>query len=405
MRSFVSFRLAAQISMASAVLCLFPLFREQWPAFALLVGLTLLAGLGAGGCKNAASRLAWGLLPLPSLILSGSDWAVRAALLALTAYTALFAALGRFSTEIWRFRRSVGAYFVLFLVLLVVSGLGGAVGTHLRLLSAAALVLALLALRALLLGAGPSAGWQAGSVGLFFLPIAGGALAGTALWMAGPVLKYAVYGLSAVWAGLVSIMNAAFSRLTGLFRIGEDFFEETPVELPPPETAVEAAPESAVMPSAQVRLPEVQIPWGSLLALLAVAAVILLAVWLLRRDAPAGKQEEPESVLVEDVVPAEARTRRSRRKKSADRSCRGEIRLLYREYLAFLREQNIRPNKSATTAEISAAAASALGGSDERLRDIYRKCRYSAGPVTQEDVASAREALNAILRAGDETPA
>ena len=51
-----------------------------------------------------------------------------------------------------------------------------------------------------------------------------------------------------------------------------------------------------------------------------------------------------------------------------------------------------------TTAEISDAAATVLTASDEKLREIYRRCRYSAAPVTREDVLSAREALDGILR-------
>ena len=77
MRSFAALRLAAQLLLVSAVLCLFGPFRADWPLFALLPALALLAALAALPVKAAPARLALGLLPalalplasgLPSLI-------------------------------------------------------------------------------------------------------------------------------------------------------------------------------------------------------------------------------------------------------------------------------------------------------------------------------------------------
>ena len=398
MRSFVSFRLSAHICLVSAALCLFSPLKERWPAFALLGGLALLAGLFAAGCQKTLFRLLWGLLPLAALALSGPGWAVRAALLALAVYAAVYLALGRFAPETWRYRREVQIALVLFLVLLAVSGFGSGSSAPTRLLGAAGFVLTLLALRALQLGPAPSASWQAGSAGLFLLPLAGGALAGAAIWLSGPALKYVAYGLSSVLAGIVSAWNAFFTWLMGLFRIGEDFFEYAPYEPPSQGAAYEIASMSTPTPDTIVKTPEAQFPWEYILAALLAAALILLAVRLLRRGAPARKREKRDDGLTEEVLLREPKARRVRRKKGADHTYRGEIRHVYREYLAFLRSRDVRPSESATTAEISAAAAAVLAESDEKLREIYRRCRYSAAPVTQEDVRSAREALDGILR-------
>ncbi len=403
MRSFVAFRLTAQLCVASAVLCLFSPLNARWPVFALLLGLSLLAGLGAGGCKRAPVRLLWGLLPLAALLLSGSDWSVRAAVLAMTAYAVLFLTLGRFSVENWQYRGEVAVVFVLTLVVFAVSGLVSASSAPPRLFSLAGLGLSLLALRTLQMGAAPSARWQAGNVGLFFLPIAGGALVGTALWYSAPVLQLLARGLGAVLAGILSLWNTFWTWLLRLFSIGEDFFQETPPEIPLPDGEAELAQELAPAAQANVQLPEVKIPWLNLLVLLAAAAVILLAVRLLRRSMPAEKAEKREDVLIEEELPREPRARRSgRRHRKTDRSNREEIRSIYREYLAFLRSRQIRPELSATTADISAAAASVLSEPDERLREIYRRSRYSEAPVTREDVLSARELLDSLLKSKDE---
>ena len=406
MRSFVAFRLTAQLSVASAALCLFSPFREAWPAFALLLGFALIAALGAAGSSKPAFRLLWGVLPALSLVWPGCGWVVRAALLLLTAYAALFLALGRFALENWRYRRSVLLLFALALALALISGLGSVQSVPTRCFSAVGLALALLALRALQMGAAPSARWQAGNVGMFMLPLAGGALLGTALWLASDGLKYLIYGVGSLLGGLVWVVSLFFGWFLGLFKGSKDILEETPVEYPLfGEPAVSASGSAAEPPAAPLRLPEMQIPWGSILALLAAAALILLALWLLRRGRLPAEGEARESGMIEEALVQEPRIRRSRRRQSGDHSNRWEIRLIYREYLSYLRRCNVRPNLSATTAEISDAAASVLDASDLLLRDIYRRSRYSDEPITQEDVASAKAALEGILNTKDDATA
>ena len=398
MRSVAAFRLTAQLCLVCAILCLFTPFMEKWQAFALFLVLTLLAGLGAGGCRKAPHRLLWGLLPLLTLVLPGVGWTVRAVLFLLSVYAAMFLTLGRFSLEIWQYRRAVVICCVLMVLLIIISGLGTVRSVPPRFLSAAGVALALLALRAMQLSSPSSARWQAGSAGLFFLPIAGGVLFGTALWLAVPGIRLLAEVLSGALAGAIWLWNAVWSRVVRLFPIGEDFFVSTPVEIPHLESPADISPESTVPPSLPGELPKLQIPWGDILTLLAIAALIALIVWMLRRGVSAARRKGQEYDWVEEEQPPESRARRSRVRKSAERGSRSKVRSIYREYLAYLRSRDVRPNESATTADISAAAENVLTQPDAQLREIYRRCRYSSAPVSEEDVSAARAALDRLLR-------
>ncbi|MBR5410933.1 MAG: hypothetical protein IK104_09695 [Clostridia bacterium] len=405
MRSFVSFRLAAVMCLASGVLCMFSPFKESWPAFALLIGLTLIAGFGAAGSAKPAIRLVWGLLPAVSLVLAGSGWTVMAALLVLTGYIALFLTLGRFSIEHWRYRGSVYFIFAVAFLFVVISGLGSVNSMPSTLMSAAAPVLALLALRSLRMGAAPSLKWQAGNVGLFLLPVACGVLVGAVLWLtAPPIVKVLSYAFSAMLGAIVFIVNFVFSGILWAVGGGEDLYEETTTLDEVASTDVTA--EAATEPSHNTvfsPMQKIEVPWEGILILLAVIVVIVLAIWLIRRGRASKKTEEQEKELaVDDVLLHEPRARRNRRKKSDENSYRAEIRFIYREYLAFLKKRDVRPNLSTTTEEISSAAESVLHESDERLREIYRRCRYSTEPVTKEDVALAKAALEDILHPKDD---
>ena len=398
MRSFVSFRLAAQLCLTAAVLCVFSPFKADWPAFALLALLALLAGLGAGGCADAKRRLLWGLLPLLAVALPVSGWLVRGALLVPALYAAVFLAFGRFSLAPWQYRREALVLILLAGVLLIVSGLGTVQSTPSRVFAGAAVLLALLALRAMQLGPFPTAAWQAGSAGLFFLPLAGGALAGTVLWLSVPLLQYPARAIATLMGGLLSLWSRFWGWVMGYAELGEDFNAE-PTEVFATLWTMDGPRDDRIESNGRFRLLEEEIPWSAILIFLGAVALILLVIWLLRRGAPAEKRERREDLKSPEALEAEHRARRFRRTRRTAMSGRERLRAIYREYLLFLQSNGIVPGSSATTAEISEEAAAVLVESDEILRGLYRKARYSGEAITEEEIRAASEAYARLLRA------
>ncbi len=396
MRSFVAFRLTSQICFASAVVCMFPLFGERWFAFALFAGLSFVAGLCAGEIEKPLFRFAFSLLPLASLFFAGRGWMAPVALLLLLGYELLFLSLGRFQVELWYYRPAVGVLCIVLLIL-ILSGLGTVTSDSSRYFALAGLLLSLLALRTLRLGPAPSLGWQAGNAGLFLLPLSGGIATGAVLCLIGSLFQYLVYAVAAVSGAVVAALAFLGDWIMKIFTNFEDPYDTATTEY----TTLEAASEELISEglserSISLRQFRVQIPWNSLVTVLSVVAVIALIVFLLRRGARASGKMTQDSGLTEDGYFEEGTPRRRGRKKTVRRTYREKIRGLYRDYLTLLRHYNIYPKESATTLEISDSAASVLLESDEKLRDLYRRCRYSDAPVTKEDFLAAEKAFNDI---------
>ena len=400
MRSFVAFRLSAQLCFCAAVLCVFSPFRAHWPAFALLPALALPAGFGAAGCARPSARLLWGLLPCLALILPASGWAVRAALALPALYAAGFLAAGRFVPDVRQYRVRVLLMLALTVLIALVSGSIDARNLPPLLLAPTGLVLGLLALRAMQLGTASSLRWQAANVGLFFLPVAAGALAGALLSLSKPILLLLTKLLSALFAALLSAWTGLWDSLMRRGGIDAHYLDESTEPLP--TEALESglwSPTEAFRESP--RPPGLVLPWNAILILAAVAALALLLIWLLRRSAPIRKQPGSAAALRETPLAPGPRGQRSRRGRRADRNDRARVRAVYREYLRYLGSRGVLPARSATTAEISASAARVLPEPDETLRALYRKARYSPEPVTELD---RREAEACLAQLTQRTP-
>ena len=88
-----------------------------------------------------------------------------------------------------------------------------------------------------------------------------------------------------------------------------------------------------------------------------------------------------------------------RRARRTPKSERERLRAVYRDYLNFLRSKGVSPGPSETTAEISQDASALLIESDESLRALYRRARYSAGAVSPAEVDAAAELLARLKQA------
>lgn len=387
MHSFVSFRLTSHICIYSALLCLFSIFQRSWECFALLIALSLLACFAATNCRSAGLRGLCSLLPLLSLLAPVYHWAVMVAVGLAVVYLAVFLISGRFSLELWRYRPEVIFLVVASFVLAWVTRLGFEANPVPLPMCLACTVLAFLALRALRLGKTASAGWQLITAGAFFLPVAASAATAGVIWAAWPLLGFVFSKIGAVFGWLIAKGTVLWDKALHGVDIKDDFFETK--ETLAAASEEEAAAETFRSITGNWRLLEKDFPWGIVVLFVLGAALIALIAWLLWRSRPPmGKKFEEGMAEVE--VARESGSRRKHRRRSQRPTNRDMIRSLYRDYLMFLSRHGIMPKRSATTEEITLAAASILTQTDELLRALYRKVRYSTTEPTDEEVARAR---------------
>lgn len=398
MRSFAALRLAAQLLLVSAVLCLLGPFRADWPLFALLPALALLAALAALPLKAAPARLALGLLPALALPLASGLPALIAGGL-MTGYCAAFLSVGRFALELWQYRREAVVLIALAAVTALLSNLAAFRGVPPRWLALACGVCALLALRALRMARAASPAWEAAGAGLFLLLPLGGAAAGAAIWAATPLLQYPLRAIGALLGGAAALWSSFWAWLLGsVDSIGDDFFveESGPVPTLPTQPAME--PGAELPGSSNLRMPELNIPWLTLLAVAAGVALLILALRLLRRGRRAPAANASSDYQWETAPEPSRRPRSRKRSRRGPRTNRDRVRTLYKDYLDFLSGCGVRPAHSETTAEISADAAAVLNETDELLRALYRQARYSDAPITDAELRDAEAQLARLTR-------
>ncbi|MBR0354283.1 MAG: hypothetical protein IJK35_02805 [Oscillospiraceae bacterium] len=398
MRSFFSFRLSAQLCLVSGLLCTLPVFRGDWRMLVLLALLSFFACCFAVRVSQLGGRLFLGMLPLAVLPLaSGTPSLVACGLLA--GYAALSLTLGRFTQEHWRYRKEAA-------LTLLVCGLAElltVVNEPIYNLPSCLFFLAaalgtIVALRSLRIGFAHRIGWQLGS------PVAVLSLAtlGVGLTVFGlPLLKTLFLPFGSVLTALLRLLS---SGMTAFFRLifGDANVFEAEAETVVPTVETDWVPETVQ--------PRVTREDGWLLSIdvaelgkwiafaLACAAMLLLVVWLLRRSVRLEKTKQPVADLREErAQPITAEPRRRRRTRGTEQSRnRRRIRAAYREYLAYLRRNQIDVRTSDTTAEITDRTSAELLQSDETLRSIYRLARYSDAEPDDAAVAAAEAALAAL---------
>lgn len=402
MRSFVSLRLCAQLCFFGALVCLFRPFSLAPTVFLLLPVLALIAGYFASGRVRFLPRFFWSLLPALALPAASADWVVFAFAAAGALYAAVFLAIGRFCVEWWEYRREALILIFLSLITLFASLVIPLDSTPARILCAACIFFVLPALRSLRLGSGAPGRWQLGNLGLYAGSLAGGVLLGAGLWFAVPLLRYPIQLLlelvGRLYGWLLTIWNALGDGMMNGVTITEPAIPETTSAM---ETGFADSPSGAIQePGFHVNLKLSDFPWKMILIVLAVIAVILVILRILQRNKTVPEHERRSGAdLAEEALQQEkkeARTHRLRRRAAA--SSRDRLRAIYRNYLKFLRANGISPGSSATTAEISEDASSILIESDELLRGLYRRARYSREEITEADIRAASEALSHLQR-------
>lgn len=396
MQSFNAFRLTAHTLFYSLIVCMFSPFRESWAVFAVLAALTLPVTLVATNCASPLMRLLLGLIPAVSMLLPVTGPLVYIAAGVCVVYVAGFLAIGRFHLEVWRYRPEVILMLILCPFLLWFAATELCMSFPSRMMALVCMVLSVLALRALRLGRAPTAGWQAGNVGFYLLPFLGAGAVTLLLKLIAPVFEFLVGGIGKGFGYLLILWNNFWNGLMQKADVAEDLAETEDAVAFYSQAAGQEA--SAAEVTGRVRLFSAEIPWAYLLLLLVGVAVILLVLWLIWRGRPPVGKKRADDTEGEGIDPKEDRSRRRRKKRAATLTDAERIRSLYQEYLHFLSRNGVYPRQSSTTADITDASAAILLETDELLRVLYRKARYSNASFTAEEVEAARNALDRLTR-------
>lgn len=399
MHSFYSLRLSSHTLLCSTLICMIPCFQQDWIVFALIPVLTLLASLAATNCAKPAGRLFLGLIPALVLLLPVADMFTRIAAGAVVLYVAVSLTAARFKMEVWRYKPEVIVLScVLAGVILIALMIFGTYKNYRYsiLFAASAILLSLMALRALRLGRAPSGKWQLWCAGLFVLPLLGGTGAAGVFLLIMPVLGKLLSALSFLPLGVMYLYTTTLDAASNAFYAKSS-------TLPSIEKMTGyTLPEEYVAPTNEVighiRTWQQRVTWGPLLALACGFALILLVFWLILRNASSAERKKPEGKLIEEKHVKEKALRRTRKKRGSTMTNRDQIRIIYQSYLSFLSQNGVHLERCDTTADISKASSAILKESDEVLRRLYRKARYSSVGFTDEDVKAASEAFERLTR-------
>ncbi len=405
MRSFSSLRLSAQLCIVSGLLCTIPVFRGDWQMFALLALLSFFACFFVVRVSQLGGRLLLGLIPLAALPLASETFSL-AACVVLSGYAAANLVTGRFGQEYWRYRKEAA----LTLLVCVLAELLTVANSPIYNLPSClfffvAALETIVALRSLRIGFAHKTGWRLGSpVAVLSLAVLGAGLLAVGL----PLLKKLFLLLGSILTAVVRLISDGMTAFIRLLVGDADVFETeaqtvtTTVETTwVPETVHTHVP----MDNAWNVSVKVDVPWKWIAFALAGVAILLLVIWLLLRNARLEQAKQPEAEFREEkaqAVTTEPRRRRKTRGAEQSRN-RRRIRAVYREYLAYLRRNEIAVRTSDTTAEITDRTGAVLLQSDETLRSIYRLARYSDAEPDDAAVAAAEAALAALKASATKT--
>jgi hypothetical protein len=419
LRNAAAFRLVSHICIFYSAAVLFPQFLLPYnTAYLIIAAAALFACLAAVYIDLPALRVPVSLVPLGVLLFILKPTAVTAALIVNALpliYAAVILMLGRFHGEVWVYRKEVQrlALFIAPLLALTISSQAGFLNDAEQIgalpyawaLYFFFVFFALLALRTMRSGVIRSAKWQGGTIGVYLLAAAFAAVLGFLLRFALPVFKF-ILMLLVLPIGLIlwllgMAMGIFASNCAG--HLGDLYATVPPVTLSPEEQAAVAAQSSKATPPPTNFLddfgkgfgfPKEAVVIG--LILLLAAAVIVIAF---KHTGKLKKSFVSQTDLAADADAASAKRsafNRLRRKAPATNAER--VRDVYRRYLGFLKRNGIERHPGSTSGDISELASAVLvNETDELLRALYIKARYSENEITEEDAENAEQAYLDLL--------
>lgn len=398
MRNFSAFRLCSHLLFCFALLSFFEPFCGDLRAFWLLCALAFPAALIAARLKRPLLRLLPALLPFGALLLPFGSWLSFGAAAAAALYAAVVLVCGLFWPEPWVYRREAVWLLSLSGLLLIVSFFWTNSGVETTWLLVCGAGMTLLALRMQQISGSMGPAWQAASIG-FLAAVASVGLAVASLLRAigaERLLKPFVWFAQGC-SYLVALFIGVFSWLVKVL-FARDHLDDGAMDIYVPElffnTDGNPKPSSQLTTDADIKPIQVHIPW--LKVLLAVVLLILLGLavrFLIKGGAKRLRQYLTQTANGAEVPEARAQRQRAKKKPTDNRE---QIRWLYGSYLRYLSNRNIGVTASDTTAEISDAASKLFIETDELLRSLYRKARYSSEDISDEEVEAALESYNRL---------
>lgn len=405
MKRIAALRITGDICFFYAIISLLSIFDPWQRPMAIFAPLCLAAALAATGIRQAPLRFLLSLVPGACFLLAKPALSMVVPLLPWL-YFILSLTLGRFHMEISDYRKAfrwmLGTCVILVVAYTVSSMLFGSKTVPVSSVAylAAYLLLGVCALRWMQMGTTMDARWQ--GVNLLTIVTVLVAAVGVA------VLVYQLFIHSRpVILFLIAPFRLLLKWLFGLF--GRREFAEHHVQDLNPERSDSILPtgsavfeDSTTAEDGDVELFNVPHLPDQLLnigAFIIVAFLLAMIVWVIVKLVRRG------AVLAEgpnDYEATEEYTPGRRHRKSWAPAVHGRaqtVRMLYRQYLEYLKDNGLQRSASDTSEEILARSAGIAGTApeaEETLRRVYLKARYSAAKVTDEDVAAARSSLDAI---------
>ena len=398
MRSCPAFRLGGEVFFAAAILSFYAPFGGNPRFFWLLSALILAAALAAVRFSQRLPRLALALTPCLAFLVPVSGWLSQAVGAAVLLYAVLVLIRGDFHPDAFVFRREAVWILSISGVFVVISFFWGEGGVSSFWLLTCASLLVLLALRLLRVEGSMGLGWQVGSVGMLGAVLGTGALVGLAVWALRGFFGALVRGLATAFA---YFMTAVIAVSTWIWQIFFNLFGEPIEETDPglPELYLGEDPSTgsqSLTGTHQIKPISVKVPWVEILTVLAAVLLILAAIRFLRSGGLRRPRRFRTRTALETAVALPSDKKKKIRGQGPDN--RDRIRLIYSNYLDFLRNRGLTLHGSDTTAEISQTSAALFLETDELLRALYRKARYSGAEISEEEVQAAFEAYAGLLR-------
>ena len=398
MRSFPALRLGGQVFCCVGVLSFFSPFCLDLRFFWLLAALIFAVTFAAARLSRALARLGLALIPGLAFFVPLSGWISAAAGGAIGLYAAIILTRGDFYPD-YRSYRLEGAWTLAICGLfLIISFFWSSSGISSFWLLICAVLLVLLALRLLQMEGTMGLAWQAGSIGMLGAVLAVGIVVGLTLWFLHTAiidfLMLIATGFAWLAAQVLTLLSWVANVYVHFMGMNEDPFKGDITDVfQMSEPNDHPSSQGSVHPN--VRPISIDVPWMPILTVVVAALLIYAAVRIIRSGALRRFRRRPYRNA--NVILAEEPRPRRKKVRETQMDNRSRLRFIYSLYLDYLRMRGVNFDSTRTTEEITEASSDLFLQTDERLRRLYRKARYSREDITDDDVNAARALYDSLI--------
>ena len=388
-------RIAFFICFIFALLCTMPWFKQSTMIFVIFAAMCAIESLFLPKLQNRVLRLLFSLVPPVIAFSTSFSWAkanpVDAVVLAIVAvYYIVFMTVGNFETEYWRFRRSfVGlvatSFFVTVVYMFIYLVMDPETKPSFNLLGVAGFTVAGALIGMIILSemrkGNPDAKWRAMNAGRLVIMFAVTAAVLALLYL---LLSFVFSLITPSLGPQAPKLKTERIRFQNEYNIGYMPQYNKTGYVSDDESLKEDAPVVQ-----QEKEEEQGFPWVlvCVCAFVVIAGTVTAIIIMRKKKAKATENEvqrTPEEQAQFDKVES--------------------IRVIYREYIGFVRKSGATLSKGSTSAdiletsrELSEEEEKNLSDDESALREIYIRARYGdPASITDEDVSKARHLLESI---------